>query len=346
MIREWCLVSGNGVSDVGGVERVMRYLRDLLVESHQVRILDREELFRRWPWARALCGGRIGRELVCPVLFSVHLWMHFRHAKVVSNGFTACAYPSDIVVFHGTMQGFARAVRGVVPRRIGVVWWVLILYERLAAALAKHIVAVSDTVRDEVITGYRPRAAVTVIPNAVDTGHFTILPRVPGDAGVVRVLFVGRVEPRKGTDVLQTLAGVPGCTLTVVTPPCRGVGLFRNLPGVQVRVGVGYRDMPSVYQGADVMIVPSYYEGFEMVTLEALACGVPVVGRCVGGVRVLMREGCPGVFEMNQGAGWVDQLRAVASEFDDFERRRALREFVAVRYGVESFKRRWQELGA
>jgi D-inositol-3-phosphate glycosyltransferase len=49
--------------------------------------------------------------------------------------------------------------------------------------------------------------------------------------------------------------------------------------------------LPYYYSAADVVIVPSHYESFGMVALEAMACGVPVVASQVGGLAFLIQDG-------------------------------------------------------
>ena len=54
---------------------------------------------------------------------------------------------------------------------------------------------------------------------------------------------------------------------------------------------VNHDQLPYYYSAADVCIVPSYYESFGLVALEALACGTPVVATDVGDLRNIIRQG-------------------------------------------------------
>jgi D-inositol-3-phosphate glycosyltransferase len=54
---------------------------------------------------------------------------------------------------------------------------------------------------------------------------------------------------------------------------------------------VKHEKLPYFYSGADVCVVPSYYESFGLVALESLACGTPVVATDVGDFRNIIREG-------------------------------------------------------
>ena len=146
-------------------------------------------------------------------------------------------------------------------------------------------------------------AAMRVLPNGVDVARFAVPRRAPADDGTRTVLFVGRLEPRKGPDValaaFAALAGSrPGLRLRIVGAGPLEAALRRDLatlpPAVAGRVELVGRvpqdRLPSVLAAADVAVVPSRGgESFGIVLLELLAAGTPVVAADLPAYRAVAR---------------------------------------------------------
>ncbi len=113
------------------------------------------------------------------------------------------------------------------------------------------------------------------------------------------LLFVGRIEPLKGVDILlgaaAQLEAESDCFVLVVGGDSAArdgeVANLRSLAselGISERVSflgaVDHERLPLFYSAADVCVVPSCYESFGLVALEARACGTPVVASRVGGL--------------------------------------------------------------
>jgi D-inositol-3-phosphate glycosyltransferase len=154
-------------------------------------------------------------------------------------------------------------------------------------------------------------AKVAVIPLGVDLDLFR-----PTDKDAARaelglgadqriVLFVGRIEPLKGVDILINAAAMlesdVDCSVMVVggddtarTQVARLRELARE-KGIEGRVSfvgaVDHERLPLYYNAADVCVVPSHYESFGLVAVEAMASGLPVVASRVGGLTGTVRDG-------------------------------------------------------
>ncbi|MBI4340284.1 MAG: glycosyltransferase [Chloroflexi bacterium] len=152
------------------------------------------------------------------------------------------------------------------------------------------------------------REKIRVVPGGVDLEKFH-----PGNQRAARdrlglnghqtILYVGRLDPIKGVEVLvHTLAQLESrqeVQLLVVggnqeDPEYQRLRDLRDAMALGDRVellGSKTHDlMPAYYQAADVCVVPSYYESFGLVALEAMACGTPVVASRVPGLQSIVRD--------------------------------------------------------
>jgi D-inositol-3-phosphate glycosyltransferase len=181
----------------------------------------------------------------------------------------------------------------------------------------------------------------------VDLGLFRPAPaatarrRLGLDAARV-LLFVGRLTPIKGLEtLLRALAtakrnglGRTDVRLVVVggDKDERWDADRARLRRLAAQVGVGpwveFRGpqpqdvLPDYYAAADVCLMPSLYESFGMVALEAMACGIPVIGSRVGGLAVTVQDGTTGLLVPE---GDVEALAAsIARLLEDDGRRRQL----------------------
>ncbi|MFH9987296.1 glycosyltransferase family 4 protein [Streptomyces luteogriseus] len=175
-------------------------------------------------------------------------------------------------------------------------------WERWGARWAARVVCVSEAERRRgVEAGVRGRWSV--VPNGIDVERFR-----PADAGAVRarllpdgdpraplVVCVGRLCRQKGQDVLLTawesvLRRVPGARLVLVGDGPDHGRLRALAPGSVLFAG-DVADVVPWYQAADLVVLPSRWEGMALAPLEAMACGRPVVVTDVGGARESLPPG-------------------------------------------------------
>ena len=213
-----------------------------------------------------------------------------------------------VVTFHtlGLIKLQSRAGEVEPPERAEV--------ERELIASASRIVAFSPHERDAMVRLYGANAAkVNLVPCGVDLNRFKPLDRTAarerlGLNGGKVLLYVGRVEPLKGLELLvHTAAQMETCQdvkVLVVGGASDGdeeVGRLRDLAkDLEVDqmidfVGrVDQEELPYYYNAADVCVVPSYYESFGLAALESMACGTPVVATRVGGLSTVVHHGHTG----------------------------------------------------
>ena len=167
-----------------------------------------------------------------------------------------------------------------------------------------------------------PPDKIGVVPCGVDLELFC-----PMDQATARLqlgfnpddtlaLFVGRYDSMKGLDrlieAMRYLKHRRHLRLIIVggdgihTPEGqRLLGLARTF-GVEESIAfsgrIEQKDLPVYYNAADVMVMPSHYESFGLVSLEALACGIPVVATPVGVMDTIIKEGQNGQLVENGDA--------------------------------------------
>ena len=188
-------------------------------------------------------------------------------------------------------------------------------------------------------------AKIRVIPAGVDTQRFRPIPPKTAKKQIglpeerKLILFVGRIEPLKGLETLFRAIAI----LAKETPCfCDNIGVsiiggegestdatrsaeeerLRNLReelGLEKLVTfLGSKDqdtLPYYYSAAYVVTVPSYYESFGMVAVEAMACGVPVIASKAGGLMYTIQDGLTGLlFPANSPSALAEKLCMLLDE--------------------------------
>ncbi|MER6673002.1 glycosyltransferase [Streptomyces sp. NPDC000983] len=228
----------------------------------------------------------------------------------------------DLVHAHSAKAGLAGrlALRGRIPTVFQPHAWsfeavggatasLALNWERRGARWASRVVCVSEAER---VTGVRAgiRARYTVIPNGIDperfgpevpdgtgdtdgtdhTGRAALLPDLPPEAPLV--VCVGRLCRQKGQDVLlrawaSVTQRVPGARLVLVGDGPDAGPLRARAPRSVVFAGA-VADAAPWYRAADLVVLPSRWEGMALAPLEAMASGRPVVVTEVDGARESM----------------------------------------------------------
>lgn len=155
--------------------------------------------------------------------------------------------------------------------------------------LVKHFITPSAFLRDRIVEAGIPAERVSVVYNFVDAEDFT-----PPQQGRY-VLFVGRLEPEKGVDVLIRAAQrMSDVAFLVAGSGSAAASLRHQASDANVRF-IGWLDARARRQAlaeAVCVVVPSlWYDVAPMVILEAYAAGKPVIGSAQGGIPELIQEG-------------------------------------------------------
>jgi D-inositol-3-phosphate glycosyltransferase len=225
---------------------------------------------------------------------------------------------------------------------------VRVVAEGRIVAAADRIVAANPVERAHLAWYYGADVErVRVIPCGVDLDLFQ-----PADPRAARarlglqaehvLLFVGRLAPIKGLEtLLRALAaaradGLGGADVRLVVvggdkderwdgergalrdlAAALGVARWVDFRGPQPQAA-----LPDYYAAADLCVMPSLYESFGMVALEAMACGVPVIGSRVGGLAVTVQDEVTGLLVPEGDAAALSA--AIVELLPDRDRRRRL----------------------
>lgn len=188
--------------------------------------------------------------------------------------------------------------------------------EDRVVAEADHIIAECPQEEEDLIRFYNADPAkITIIPGGFDPGQFwpigKALARVAlGIAPEDRIILqLGRMVPRKGVDavirgfaLLQQqiparllVVGGEAETPSVLSPEITRLQAIARAEGVTDTVSfIGQRGREALkwyYSAADVFVTTPWYEPFGITPVESMACGTPVIGSNVGGIKFTVRDG-------------------------------------------------------
>lgn len=244
-------------------------------------------------FALAEAGVRLLREAEEPVVVHAHDWLVAYAGRLLKHAF----HLPLVATVHATEDGRMHGLHDPTQKYIhDTEWW--LTYE------AWRVVVCSRAMQAEVQRLFGlPADKVVVVPNGIApvAAAAKALPAVPGRM----VFFVGRLVPEKGAGVLlEAFPGVvatcPDAHLVIAgTGPWEGELRRRTAAlGLNGRVRfTGYVDdatLAGLFRQAAAAVVPSTYEPFGIVALEAMQAGTPLVVSDTGGLAEIVEHGVDG----------------------------------------------------
>ena len=253
-----------------------------------------------------------------PDVVHAHDWL-VAHPAITLAEFFDCPLVTTI---HATEAGrHSGWVSGRTNRQVhSVEWWL--------AAESDAIITCSESMRDEVFRLFGSDAQladIQVIHNGIDIRTWAFAPRAPR-TGAPELLFAGRLEYEKGVqDLLAALPRIrrthPGTTLTVAGTGTQQEWLLeqarrhRISKAVTFLGAVGHDELVTLMHRCDAIVLPSRYEPFVIVALEAAATGAPLVVSTAGGLGEAVTEPTTGLtFAPADVAGLATAVRATLGD--------------------------------
>jgi glycosyltransferase involved in cell wall biosynthesis len=296
----------------GGIGSYLEEIVALQVQRHgtdSVRVVLPEEHAVHFPGMtaarllpfRTSDVGRLGSSLRMAVqaMRAVRGWqpdivhLHSTFAGSVMRPLLALMPGGPKVIYCAHGWAFDRKIGPLQARLIAAV-------EQFQSNLCTAVVCVSQ---NDALRGAHigiPAKRLKVVVNGI--ADAPPVPREQGDAiwpkDCLRVLFVGRLDCQKGVDILFSAMEMLGDRAFAIVAGSAVVADFRSAlvppPNVRVAGWIDRRDIAQLYASADLLAMPSRWEGLPLAALEAMRASLPVVASRVGGLPELIQDGISG----------------------------------------------------
>jgi glycosyltransferase involved in cell wall biosynthesis len=323
-----CMISGLAKFS-GGLENVVSELSNFLTNRDvEVRIFGRSNRdFVESERKRKIIGIRpysilphgLGIPHYGKYVYSLKTWRKaktFGPYDIIHGHGDNCFFSSlfrnttpFLMTFHGTM---AKILERSEPRTLPIVYT-----EKLAASRCDIAVACSNAVKNELIQFYGTETKkIIVIYNGVNVQKFAPIDkkearrRLGLPEGNKYALWVGDNPIRKKLSTTVEAVEKSKCSKLLV------VGMTGRNVGKTIFLGkIPEYELIAAYSAADLLIFPSIYEGFPMVPLEALACGLPTIVSEESNLGEIIEENTHGfVIKGGNSASYQEKIDLIISD--------------------------------
>lgn len=275
--------------------------------------LESKDPVRLWPPDQTIARARVPRSLA-----SSHLPRELRIYPRLLSEMRTCA-PDITIVCGYSHLAFQNAIASLAARRSPFVIWAEFprtgtgnlprrVLRRLLISplnLASGLLAVGTRAALRWRGLLRPSVPIANLPYTCDTDRYFAISRSAAPREAFTFLFSGQLIERKGLDLLLRAFAEAASLRSSLRLLVAGDGPQRQALEAMVpawlhdRVRflgfVSWEQLPSVYESADALVVPSRHDGWGLVVNEALAAGIPVIASdTVGAALDLIRDGQTG----------------------------------------------------
>jgi len=296
------------------------------VETHVITFSDKNEDFKM----NNLNIHLIKRSLKIPRLFTIPF-----DTKNVINKIKEIN--PDIVHVHGTHYPYSY-ISGAIPEKYSVLLTVHgimaieykfnerfnylggffnYLFEKYAFSRVKNIIACSQIMKENI--SKLSKAEIYVIPNGIDLSHICGEIKLLKSIKSPSIFYIGLLENIKGVDILIKAMKIikkeiPDIHLYIAGEGSQKGNLIKLVKKLDLDKNIdflGYisgEKKYSYFKAVDLCVVPSRYESFGIVILEAMACGKPVVASNVGNIPSLLTDDIGFKFESDNEKDLAEKI--------------------------------------
>lgn len=340
-MKRYVIVSMGGISSVGGVERVMYYLCEILKENNQVIIIDKKKIDNKYKIAKYINDDNIMMYSILSCIYVKKIRQ--KNDVIIGNGYNLPFVKKDFLFAHGNIFSFCKKVYNFSNYKLG-------LLEKISGMTSRNILAVSCQTKNEWLKYYNIKKEITVINNVVDCNIF--YPIEKKDKKDFTILFCGRLEKAKGYLQLLELARYieKKCNIRLIMAiptECEEMDAFKDFKQTDIYIGKKIEEMNTFYNQGDVFYFPSEYEGFGLVIIESLAAGIPVVANKVGIMEELEKRQMAGVdivTSTNSVQQVLDKMQTLHKKNQKMEQRNKIHNEIKDLYGIDAYKNKIKEI--
>ena len=171
--------------------------------------------------------------------------------------------------------------------------------QTLSFQKSDKILLTTNALKQQVVDLYNiPPEKIKVIPNYVDTDKFRPLPDIEPVKN--QVCYVGRLHPRKNlSSLIEAISGIPEVSLILIGQGEQRKDLEKQVQhskaNVHFRGVLPHTQLATEINRCEIFILPSLFEGHPKSLIEAMACGVAVIGTDVEGISTVIKHNKTGL---------------------------------------------------
>jgi glycosyltransferase involved in cell wall biosynthesis len=219
--------------------------------------------------------------------------------------------------------------------------------EVLEHKLSSKVVVASSFTRNSLIQNGVPAEKIVINPYGVGPGFFQAKKRSRAPGEKLRLLYLGFLGARKGLPFLievwnqHELHRYAEVWLAGPASPY-AVEAVKQTPGMIYREKLPHREIPELIGACDVLLFPSFYEGFGQVILEAMASGLPVITtEATAGPDIIEHKSDGWLFSAGDPQGLVEAVMAYVQDHSLAGRMGERAREKAKSFSWESYGDRW-----